>query len=389
MNSTYQNILKKFFHSETTNDYTLEKITHACAFFGNPQNSFKSIHIAGTNGKGSVSKMIFQMLKESGKRVWVYTSPHNIDIRERFETANYSVDWLISEERFVSYVEQIVAYGWGLSYYEKCVLLAFLYFRDCECEYAIIEVGMGGRLDATNVIMPILSVITSISYDHMEHLGYTLEAIATEKWGIIKPGIPVILYDKNPTLVSIAHEQSAPIISPETRSVTTNLLGEHQISNARIAYEAGIFLGIEEETIENALLHVDHHGRLEYLRPNILIDGAHNEDGIKKLKNYIESLDLSDREIVYCINLKKGKSYRVIMDIYSERKNWIIVDSDHQMVEDAGFLLQSIIDAWYHGEILTPREIMALAKDSPEKFFVIFGSLYMMGEFLENESIDQ
>ncbi len=445
MNSTYQNILKQFFHSETTNDYTLEKITRACTFFGNPQDSFLSIHIAGTNGKGSVSKMIFQILKESGKSVWVYTSPHNIDIRERFETANcwteqdfstsppwrirskwqiglYSVistesralgmtrypaltvpssDGLISEDRFVSYVEQIVAYGWGLSYYEKCVLLAFLYFRDVGCEYAVIEVGMGGRLDATNIIMPILSVITSISYDHMEFLGNTLEAIAYEKWGIIKPEVPVILYGPNPTLVSIAEKQHAPIIFPELRTVITNMLGEHQISNARIAYEAGIFLGIEEETIENALLHVDHHGRLEYLSENFLIDGAHNEDGMRKLQIYLDALhsrhcevrsnpcsvfkndkDWKWDEIIYSFNLKEGKHASLVLDIFPEIRDWNIIASKGFKVSDARKMAQEVKESWKNVSILTPEALFDAVEKNPRTLFVVFGSLYMMGEFL-------
>ncbi len=426
MNNTYQDILKKFFHSETTNDYTLEKITRACAYFGNPQNSFKSIHIAGTNGKGSVSKMIFQILKEAWKRVWVYTSPHNIDIRERFETANCHIrnvdcfvprndENLISEDRFVAYVEQIIAYWWGLSYYEKCVLLAFLYFRDVGCEYAVIEVGMWGRLDATNIIMPILSVITSISYDHMEFLGNTLEAIAYEKWWIIKQKIPVILYGPNPTLESIAEKQHAPLILPELRTVMTNMLGEHQISNARIAYEAGIFLGIEKGIIERALLHVDHHGRLEYLRSNLLIDGAHNEDGMKKLKAYLSCCHREERrdpeyrnplgmdchvesqknrdsprndwiekwnEIIYSFNLKEGKSSSLVLDIFPEIKDWNIIDSKGFKVSDAQKMAQEVRESWKNVSILTPDALFDAVEKNPRTLFVVFGSLYMMGEFL-------
>ena len=379
------------------NDYTLEKIYRACEYFGHPEKSFRSIHIAGTNGKGSVSKMIFQILKESGKKVWVYTSPHNIDIRERFEVVNCNVGeqdfslrskwqelwiWLISEDDFARLATCIIDTGLELSYYEKCVILAFLYFREQGCEYAVIEVGMWGRLDATNVIMPVLSIITSISYDHMEYLGYTLEAIATEKWGIIKPRIPVILYGENPTLRSIAEERDSKVIYPLPRHVITNLLGEHQISNARIAYEAGIFLGIEKETIESALLHVDHHGRLEYLGPNLLIDGAHNEDGLRKIQYYLESLDLDDREVVLCFNLKKGKSSNLVLDAFPLQKKWVIVDSSHQMIESATLIADSLFSRWYDTEILTPIDIFASAERSPEKFFVIFGSLYMMGEFL-------
>ena len=153
----------------------------------------------------------------------------------------------------------------------------------------------------------------------------------------------MILYGGNPTLEFIAEKQHALIIFPEPRTVITNLLGEHQTRNARIAYEAGIFLEIEKETIESALLHVDHHGRLEYLRPNLLIDGAHNEDGLKKLKYYLESLELGDREIVYCFNLKKGKSPNLVLGAFPSRKNWIIVDTSHQMVESATLISDSLL----------------------------------------------
>ena len=207
----YSEILTRFFHTEKVWTYTLEKIQKACEHFRNPEDTYKCIHIAGTNGKGSVSKMIFQILKQSGKKVWVYTSPHLTDIRERFETDR----WLISKSDFMGYAKQIIKYGDNLSYFEKCALLAFLYFRDQWCEYSVIEVGMWWRLDATNIIKPILSVITSIGYDHMEFLWDSLEKIAAEKWGIIKTNIPVILYGKNETLEAIAREKNSKIILPK------------------------------------------------------------------------------------------------------------------------------------------------------------------------------
>ena len=378
MNSNYQEIVDKFYHTEIIEDYSLEKIARACEYFWNPEKSFKSIHIAGTNGKWSTSKMIFQMLKESGKRVGVYTSPHNIDIRERFETEK----WLISEEDFVHYAKMTIEYGWWLSYYEKCVLLAFLYFRDRGCEYAVIEVGMGWRLDATNVITPVLSIITSISYDHMEFLGNTLEAIAYEKWGIIKNWIPVILYGKNPTLEIIASEKNSKVIFPKKRSVLTNLLGDHQVSNARIAYEAGIFLRIEDSLIEDALLHIDHPGRLEYLRPNLLIDWAHNEDGMKKLKVYLQSRKKEWEDILYCCNLKEGKPVSLVLGIFPEVEYWNIVDSRGFYISDANYMAQEVEKLWKSAYIFQPKEIFEQAKKDPKKLFVVFGSLYMMGEFL-------
>ncbi len=355
------------------------------------------------------------MLKESGKKVGVYTSPHNIDIRERFETATCVLQdqnppnplytpgwslssfhsdspvqggmrqrWLIPEEDFGYYAEIIIEYGWGLSYFERCVLMAFLYFRDTWCEYAVIEVGMGGRLDATNIITPILSIITSISYDHMEFLGDTLEEIAYEKWGIIKPGIPVIFYGKNPTLESLAKEKSSSILFPKKRNITTNLLGVHQISNAQIAYEAWIFLEIETSIIKKALLHVDHHGRLEYIRPNLLIDGAHNEDGMRKLLEYLKSIKDNWEEIIYSFNLKEWKSASMVLDIFSEVGDWHIIGSNGFRVSNARKIAQDIESLWRKARIITPKEIFLLSSQSPKKLFVVFGSLYMMWEFLHH-----
>jgi dihydrofolate synthase / folylpolyglutamate synthase len=379
INKWYEEILREFFHTEKIEDYSLDKITRACEYFWNPQNSFKSIHIAGTNGKWSTSKMIFQMLKESWKSVWVYTNPHNIDIRERFETQT----WLISQDDFARIATGIIDYGHELSYYEKCVILAFLYFREQNCEYAVIEVGMWGRLDATNIITPVLSIITSISYDHMEYLWETLEQIATEKWGIIKQWIPVILYGKNQTLQNISHERNAPIILPELRTVTTNLLGKHQLSNARIAYEAWCFLWIDESIIKYSLMHVEHHGRLEYIRPNLLIDGAHNEAGMVQLREYVDSISDDWEEICYCFGLKEWKRSSLVLDIFPEVHEWHIVDVSGFRLQNPQSLLEQVWESWESGIILSSSEILHRANQYPHTLFVIFGSLYMIGEFLK------
>ncbi len=378
MNHTYTDILARFFHSEVISNYSLDNIRRACEYFGNPQNQLNCIHIAWTNGKGSVSKMIFQILKQSGKKVWVYTSPHNIDIRERFEME----DWLISESDFVSYVTRIMEYDGNLSYYERCTLLAFLYFRDSGCEYAIMEVGMWGRLDATNIITPVLSIITSISYDHMEFLGNTLEEIAGEKWGIIKPWIPILLYGKNPILQAIANNRWSPILFATERTVMTNLLGEHQISNARIAYKAGVFVWIPSRTIREALLQVDHPGRLQYLRSNLLIDGAHNEAGMRELRKYIKWEKWNWENIVYSFNLKSGKSAHLVLDIFPEVGSWNIVNSSGWHVCEVQLLADEVEKLWKNTTILSPGEIFVEASKYPNTLFVVFGSLYMMGEFL-------
>lgn len=379
MNNTYQQILAEFFHTEATKDYSLDNIRAACAYFGNPEESLKCIHIAGTNGKGSVSKMVFQMLVESGRRVWVYTSPHNIDLRERFETQ----DWLISEMDFMTHVTDILAYDGELAYFDRCVLLAFLYFRSVGCEYVVLEVWLGGRLDSTNIVTPILSIITSISYDHQEFLGDTLEEIAYEKWGIIKPWVPVILYSENPILEHIARERSSRVIFPALREIETNLLGEHQISNGRIAYEAGIFLSIPPTVIQSALLHVHHDGRLQYVETNLLIDGAHNEGGLAKLQNYLHDEKENWDEIIYCANLRVWKSAEILVDAFPDVSDWSIVDTLSSRVCRADMIATEMISLGRSATIITPTEIRYMAQQNPDTLFVVFGSLYMLSEFLD------
>jgi dihydrofolate synthase/folylpolyglutamate synthase len=162
-----------------------------CKLLGNPQNSFRSIHVAGTNGKGSVSHMLASILQENGLKVGLYTSPHLKDFRERIR-----VNGMMIPKRYVSRFIQNHKKEFEvlqLSFFEMTVGLAFQYFREENVDIAVVEVGLGGRLDSTNIITPLLSVITNISFDHMQLLGDTLEKIAAEKAGIIKPGIPIII----------------------------------------------------------------------------------------------------------------------------------------------------------------------------------------------------
>lgn len=148
------------------NEYNLKKISLADKIFEHPHQAFKSIHITGTNGKGSVAKMVFSILQKAGKKVGCFTSPHLNDIRERIETDAGQ----ISKKDFVYYLNKILRSGVSLSYFETLVMIAFLYFKDKKCEYAVIEVGMGGSVDATNIIRPIMSCITSIGVDHEKYL---------------------------------------------------------------------------------------------------------------------------------------------------------------------------------------------------------------------------
>lgn len=216
----------------------------------------------------------------------------------------------------------------------------------------------------------------------MEFLGDTLEKISYEKWGIIKSNIPVILYGKNNTLEGISKEKNAEVLFPIMKEVSTNLLGEYQLQNARIAYTAWKNLHIPEDTISHALLHVDHHGRLEYVRDNLLVDGAHNQDGLIALEMYLSKEKQKWEEIIYCINLKEGKAASLILDIFPEVYEWNIVQSSGFIVRDAQSMVSEIISLWKKAQIITPTEIQNDAIENPQKLFVVFGSLYMIWEFL-------
>jgi dihydrofolate synthase / folylpolyglutamate synthase len=203
-----------------------------------PENKFKSIHVAGTNGKGSTSSMLASILQEAGYKVGLYTSPHLKDFRERIRIN----DEMISEEFVVDFIvsNKVFFEVNQLSFFEMTVGLAFDYFAKEEVDVAVIEVGMGGRLDSTNVITPLVSVITNIGFDHTQFLGDTLAQIASEKAGIIKPNIPVVIgefvADTKPVFESVAKKSNAPIYyAQELPEVTyeSDLIGFYQKHNKK------------------------------------------------------------------------------------------------------------------------------------------------------------
>lgn len=262
----------------------------------NPQNDIKTIHIAGTNGKGSTSSMIASILQEAGYKVGLYTSPHLKDFRERIKINGIE----ISETFVVDFIAKNKAFfeANDLSFFEMTVGMAFEYFKEQSVDVAVIEVGMGGRLDATNIIQPLVSVITNIGKDHTAFLGNTLAAIAGEKAGIIKAGVPVVIGEYTeetlPVFKSKAEEASAPIyLAQETFALntwTSDLQGEYQKANIRTVRQAIQLLrqsfNITEEQEKVGLLHVVSntglHGRWEVLgdSPKIIADTAHNAHGL-------------------------------------------------------------------------------------------------------------
>ena len=286
---------------------------------GNPHQAYPIIHIAGTKGKGSVGAMCAAMLQAAGYKVGLYSSPHLQDFRERFKINNE----LIGEDAFVKLVEEIkpdVDGVPGLIWFDVVTGLAFEYFRRAVVDITVVEVGLGGRLDSTNIVTPLVSVITSLSLDHMSWLGNTLPEIAFEKAGIIKPGIPVVSAPQPPdalaVLESVANEQHAPLtlvgrdwqfeslsgdlqierwkaapVGQALKDYQTILLGRHQAINATVALaamekvsQAGI--AVSDAEMRQGLAQVNWAGRLEIVRkfPVIVLDAAHNGESAHRLK---------------------------------------------------------------------------------------------------------
>lgn len=288
--------------------------------FGHPERAIPVIHVAGTKGKGSTAAFLTSILRASGRRVGLYTSPHLHTFRERIQLEGEP----ISEEQFASLTAEIAPFNarlasempdWGeATAFEVATVLALLAFARAGVDVAVVEVGLGGRLDATNVVEPEVSVITSISYDHTRILGETLAEIAAEKGGIIKPGRPVVSATQQPeaaeTLRRIAVERGCELLMGDVdwqatgtstsfdlrgpwgdyRELSSALVGRHQVENAATSAAACWVLdrggfAIPETAIRTGLATVSWPGRFELLRtdPTIIVDGAHNVDSAQRL----------------------------------------------------------------------------------------------------------
>jgi len=306
----------------------LENIVALCAALGDPQDRFPSVHVAGTNGKGSVSAMLAETLRRHGLRTGLYTSPHLARVEERVRVDGSA----IAPKRFRDLVARLKAAIDGLmaegrlvyhpTYFEVLTALAFLHFAERRVDIAVLEVGMGGRFDATNVVRPLVSVITTIAKDHERHLGATLEKIAFEKAGIIKPGVPVVCGVRGGEALReirrVARDRRAPLVEAFGRgrtlevrpagrrfrfvyagergryAFTPGLAGRHQGTNAAVAIATAEVLSrtwrpLDKRAVLAAIRATRWEGRLETVarRPLVLLDGAHNVEGVTALAAHL------------------------------------------------------------------------------------------------------
>jgi len=376
-NYSYEELLNKIFTLEVIKDYSLDKVRRGYFLLWNPLKNIKVIHIAWTNWKGSVSKMVFSILKNSLKRVWVFTSPHLLDIRERFITQ----DWEISMEDFTIIANKIFSLWIELSYFETCTLIAFLYFEKKWVEYAIIEVGIGWLKDSTNIVNPVITCITSISFDHMEFLWNTFEDISYQKAWIIKDGIPIFINHDNPVIEEIAKKHNSLVIKTN-RLCSTNLLWEYQKRNAGLAYEIAKYLWITENNILEWLQKVEHRWRLEKIRENVYIDWAHNVEWLIVLKEFLDKTIRNNfKNIVYIFSLKKWKDISLILNIFWKESEYIIPIINKPILEKDIYI--SMKNNNINVSELSKEEIIKKSENESENFFIIFWSLYMIWEFLK------
>lgn len=290
--------------------------THALdEHFGHPHRQYKTIHIAGTNGKGSCSHTIAAILQSQGYKVGLYTSPHLVDFRERIRVNGEC----LPEQYVIDFVEENRAFFEPLhpSFFELTTAMAFKYFAEQKVDYAVIEVGLGGRLDCTNIITPVLSVITNISFDHTQFLGNTLAEIAGEKAGIIKPDVPVVIGEymdeTRPVFEKVAEERHSPILFVQDEDtameVDMELKGSYQERNRKTILAALKVLRqtmtISNEAIRNGFEHVCEltglRGRWEKLgeAPLVICDTGHNLAGWKYLATQINDVDAQVKHIVF------------------------------------------------------------------------------------------
>ena len=296
------------------------------AALGNPEKRFRSIHVAGTNGKGSVSHFLASILQEAGYKVGLYTSPHLVDFRERIRINGD----MIPEQAVTDFVEshRLMFNDLGLSFFEMTVGLAFDYFAREKVDIAVVEVGMGGRLDSTNVITPLLSIITNIGLDHTQFLGDTLEKIAGEKAGIIKDSVPVVIGETQPettpVFLAAAAAHHAPITFADQHYVvddisryTEELTGEYQKHNIATVLEAVEVLkktsdfSIQTSDLQRGLARVvtnTHlHGRWQTIgeAPLTICETAHNAPGIDSMLGKLATMPFRSLHVIYgCVNDK-------------------------------------------------------------------------------------
>lgn len=394
-------------------DLRLHRVERVLSLFGHPERRYPAFHIAGTNGKGSVAAMLHRILAAEGYRVALYTSPHVVSFTERIRVG----DQEISQEEVVELAEEIkrrsAKEGVGLTFFEFVTVMALVYFARRKVEVAVVEVGLGGRLDATNLVLPSVSIITTISKDHEAYLGSDLLSIAREKGGIIKEGVPVVCGSLPPEVAELLREMAGlkgsasyflgsdfsfaikdgglfdyKGLNWNLKGLSLALQGRYQRGNAALVLKA-LEVGkkdfpVKEGALREGLRTVFWPGRFEVVRrhPMVILDGAHNGEGVKVLVDEIRNF----------LGVKKVKLLFAVM----EDKDWAYMLGELSEVASEAVLsrvpMQRGADPWRVREVIgekipaivleEPAKALrfVLERAGPEDVVLVTGSLYLLAE---------
>ncbi len=391
----------------------LRPVSRLLGRLGNPHKKYPAIHIGGTNGKGSIAAITASILVHAGLRVGLYTSPHLIDLRERIRVNGA----MISPEDLQSCLEDVRAHleGEEVTYFEFLTAAAFLYFRREQVDVAVLEVGLGGRLDATNVVRPAASVISNVSLEHRAYLGNSLEEIAREKAGIIKAGIPCITAAKQKQVIEVlsrvCRDKGAPFyrigrdikvrknrngtfsyqgISRHYRNLSCPLRGRHQRENAAAAIAAvEVFAGkrfpVSDRAVREGIAGARWEGRLEILQrsPLLLVDGGHNPAGISVLRRALKE-EFSYRRLIVVFGVLEDKDYTSMLNMLLPLADSFIITrpvtsravSPEKLLPLTGSYRRRVRVVEKSGEAVR----YALNQAGKDDLVCVTGSLYLIGE---------
>ncbi|MHA8085817.1 bifunctional folylpolyglutamate synthase/dihydrofolate synthase [Aquirufa antheringensis] len=399
------------FHREGAKAYKpgLGNIEALCELMGNPEHSFKSLHIAGTNGKGSSSHFMASILQEHGYKVGLYTSPHLHSFTERIKINGIQVaeewvaDFVTNHQNLIEKVRP--------SFFEWTVIMAFTYFKEQQVDYAIIETGLGGRLDSTNIISPLACLITNISFDHQDLLGDTLEKIASEKAGIIKSLIPVTISEKQPetsdvflakaTSVNAPLQFASDIISASDFTFTSHTWGEMKVNSPYKGHYQqknirGVLAWCEQiqsiipleavkikSGIERTRLNTGLQGRWEILgeSPKIIADTGHNKSGITEIMQQIKQEGFDHLTII--LGMVADKDIDSVLTLFPTEASYYFCQANNPRAISALELQKLAATKGLNGKVVpSVNEAIALAKlnSKPSDGILICGSTYLVGE---------
>lgn len=388
----YQKQGKTAFKKDLSNTLALAK------HLKHPEHKFKSIHVAGTNGKGSTSHMLASVLQEAGYNVGLYTSPHLKDFRERIKINGVEV----SKQYVIGFIKRNKSFleAQGLSFFEMTVGLAFDYFAKQKVDIAIIEVGLGGRLDSTNIITPEVSVITNIGLDHTQFLGNTLPKIAAEKGGIIKHNIPVVVGETQPETVSVfttlAEKHNAEIVFADqevTAAYTSDLTGNYQYKNIKTVVQTIKVLNrkgkytVSKEQLKKGLLNVVKNtqllGRWQILQeqPKVICDTAHNKEGLTYTMQQLQQEQYEELHIVF--GVVNDKDLQSVFGILPKKATYYLCKPNIPRGMDVQQLKTEFQAEGFTAQVcnsVKEAHTLALASAKKEDVIYIGGSTFVVAE---------